>query len=146
MPHSATLDQTERIRREKFKSIGLWTLQVLVAINFLFAGGGKLAGMEPMVEVFEAVGIGQWFRIVTGALEVGGAVLLLIPSLAAVGALVLSGVMVGAILTELIILSGSPLIPAILLLMLVAISYGRRDHLPLRTATMGRSETAVHTR
>ncbi len=42
-------------------------------------GFTKLAGNEQMVALFEAIGVGQWFRYLTGSLEVAGAILLVIP-------------------------------------------------------------------
>jgi hypothetical protein len=55
----------------------LWTIQIGVAGMFFMAGGSKLSGSEQMVQLFQAIGLGQWFRYVTGFMEVGGAVLLL---------------------------------------------------------------------
>ena len=60
-------------------NIVLWTLQVLLALAFVAAGSGKLLGSADMIALFEAVGIGQWFRYVTALLEVVGAVLLVVP-------------------------------------------------------------------
>jgi len=60
-------------------NIALWTLQVLVALAFVAAALGKLVGSADMVALFDAVGIGQWFRYVTGSLEVLGAALLIVP-------------------------------------------------------------------
>jgi uncharacterized membrane protein YphA (DoxX/SURF4 family) len=93
----------------------VWTLQVLAAAMFLFVGSSKLAGAPMMVQMFGAIGIGQWFRYVTGAIEVVGAVLLLVPSLAGFGALALAVTMIGAIITHLFIVGGNPA-PAIVLL------------------------------
>ena len=76
-------------------NIALWTLQVLVAMAFVAAGSGKLLGTADMIALFQAVGIGQWFRYVTGLLEVLGAVLLLVPGKAALGAVLLACVMAG---------------------------------------------------
>ena len=42
-----------------------------------------------MVELFAAIGLGQWFRYVTGAIEISAAVALLIPSGASFGAILL---------------------------------------------------------
>ena len=57
---------------------------------FVMAGGSKLAGAPTMVQLFDAIGLGQWFRYVTGTIEIGSAILLLIPSLASVGGLLLA--------------------------------------------------------
>lgn len=50
--------------------IGSWILQGVAAAAFLAAGAAKLGGAAPMVQLFDQIGIGQWFRIVTGLVEV----------------------------------------------------------------------------
>jgi ketosteroid isomerase-like protein len=60
----------------KGRLIILWTLSVLTALTFFAAGGPKLAGAPAMVEIFDKVGFGQWFRYFTGLLEVNGCHLL----------------------------------------------------------------------
>ena len=60
-------------------NVGLWILQIGAAGMFLMAGFSKLSGDPQMVGLFDAIGLGQWFRYLTGSLEVLGAVLLLIP-------------------------------------------------------------------
>lgn len=65
-------------RRNKIAS---WVLAVLLTLAFLFAGGAKLAGSEETVAVFAKIGIGQWFRILTGTLEVIGGIVVVIPHL-----------------------------------------------------------------
>ncbi|MFT4742693.1 MAG: putative oxidoreductase, partial [Yoonia sp.] len=55
---------------------GLVTIKALLTLAFVAAGVSKLVGVEVMVQTFEGVGIGQWFRYVTGAIEICGAILL----------------------------------------------------------------------
>jgi putative oxidoreductase len=111
------------------RRIGAWTLQGVIAAAFLAAGSAKLAGVPFMVDLFSQIGLGQWFRVVTGAVEVTGAVALLIPGLASIGALWLGGTMVGAVATHLFVLHTSP-VPAIVLgLLNAAVIYLRRDEL-----------------
>jgi len=74
---SATSIQSNRPTRR----IGAWTLQGILAAAFLAAGFAKLAGVPFMVELFEQIGLGQWFRVATGVVEVTGAVALLVPGL-----------------------------------------------------------------
>ncbi len=93
---------------------------------FLLAGGSKLLGVPAMVALFDAIGIGQWFRYVTGLIEVGSAIALLVPSVAVFGALALVATMVGAIVTHLFIVGGSPAMPVILLLGSAAVVWIRR--------------------
>jgi putative oxidoreductase len=79
--------------------------------------------------LFEAIGIGQWFRYVTGAIEVVSAVALLVPSVAPFGAAVLVATMIGAVATHLLIVGGSPLVPLVLLVGALAVAWARRDQL-----------------
>ena len=92
----------------KGRLITLWTLSGLVALMFVFVGGGKLAGTAAMIELFDKVGIGQWFRYLTGLLEVGCGIGLLIPRYAFYAAVLLDFVMIGAIITHVAVVGGSP--------------------------------------
>lgn len=49
-------------------------IQVLLGVVFLGAGGLKLAGVQMQVANFQRYGYSQRFRLVTGAVEVIGAV------------------------------------------------------------------------
>jgi hypothetical protein len=95
---------------------------------FLMAGGSKLVGVPAMVSLFDAIGLGQWFRYVTGVIEVSAAVALLIPSAAFFGAILLVPTMVGAAIANLI-LGQSPAVPLVLLLVAAAVAWTRRDQL-----------------
>ena len=94
-----------------------WSLRGLAAAAFLAAGSAKLAGVPMMIAIFDQIGAGQWFRVFTGAVEVAGAIALLVPATAAFGALLLAVTMVFAVLTHLFVIGGSP-VPAILLLLI----------------------------
>jgi putative oxidoreductase len=104
--------QTQRL--SKGKTIALWSLQILVAAAFLMAGFAKLSGQPVMVQMFEKIGIGQWFRYATGTIELASAILLLVSPVVPVGAALLVCAMCGAVLTHLVRLGGSPL-PALVL-------------------------------
>ena len=106
-------------------AVVLWTLQIVSAALFLFSGTLKLTGAPMMVQMFGAIGLGQWFRYFTGGLEVISAVLLLVPSLARFGALALAVTMVGAILTHLFIIGGNPAVPIALLAATTTIAWVR---------------------
>jgi putative oxidoreductase len=122
----------------KGKNIGLWVVQILLAAGFVLAGWPKLAGAPAMVQMFDQIGAGQWFRYVTGTIEVGSAILLLIPGMAGIAAILLTCTMVGAILTHLTILHSPPTGPVILLVLAVIVLWGRWSQvarrLGLRTA------------
>jgi putative oxidoreductase len=122
----------------KGKNIGLWVLQVLLAAAFVSAGWPKLAGAPMMVQMFDQIGAGQWFRYVTGTIEVGSAVLLLIPGMAGIAAVLLICTMVGAILTHLTVLHSPPTGPVVLVVLAAIVLWGRWSQvarrLGLRTA------------
>ena len=94
--------------------------RVLLTIAFVMAGGAKLAGAAEMVAVFDAIGVGQWFRYLTGIIEVGGAAMLWYKPTRILGALLLGATMVGAVIAHVLILGPSTL-PAIVLGILTVI-------------------------
>ena len=110
----------------KALSVALWVVQIGLAAMFFMAGGNKLGGNPMMVGLFDAIGIGQWFRYLTGSLEVLGGALLLVPRASGLGAGLLVPVMLGAILTHFVVLHNSPLMPVVLLAGLVFVAWGRR--------------------
>jgi putative oxidoreductase len=113
---------------EKIINVGLWILQIGAAGMFLMVGFLKLSGDPQLVGLFEGIGLGQWFRYVTGSLEVLGAVLLLVPRLSGLGALLLAGVMLGAVATHLFVVGGSALGAIVLLVVTTVVAWGRRKH------------------
>ena len=113
----------------KTLNIILWCVQALLALAFLGAGSQKLIGAPAMVELFKTVGLGQWFRYVTGALEVTGAVSILVPKIRSIGAAILATVMVGAIIAHLFVLHVPPYAPVVLLLLSSFVLWGRRREL-----------------
>src|ERR1700685_692513 len=110
----------------KGRLIILWTLSVLTALTFLAAGIPKLIGAPAMVEIFDKVGFGQWFRYFAGILEVSSAICLLIPPYAFYGAVALSMVMIGAITAQLTALEHSLGAPVVLLVIAGIIAYLRK--------------------
>src|SRR5712691_8365141 len=113
----------------KALNVALWTLQVLVSLAFAAAGSGKLLGSPDMIALFDAVGIGQWFRYVTGSLEVLGALLLIVPGTTAFGAVLLACVLAGAVVTHLAVLHTAPTAPLVLFALTALIAWGRRSQL-----------------
>ena len=105
-------------------------LRILLSIAFLGAGGAKLAGIDTMVMTFDQIGGGQGFRYLTGAIEVICVALLWLPRRQVIGAAVLGGTMVGAVLTHWFIL-GPSAVPAITLgLLCAAVLYIHRTQIP----------------
>lgn len=119
-----------------YLSLGLRALLTLV---FVGAGGAKLVGVPMMVEEFETVGFGQWFRYFTGIVEVTGAALLWWPNRQAFGASLLGATMVGAVLTHWLIIGPSALPAIVLGLICTAVLYLHRDQIDGFWARVGAS-------
>lgn len=117
---------TTAIPARRATTVGLWVVQVLLASQFAMAGWTKVSGDPALVDMFAEIGAGQWFRYLVGALELAGALGLLVPRLAGLAALGLIGLMVGAVLTNVVLLDESPLIPGVYLLVAAGIAWARR--------------------
>ena len=95
-------------------------IKALLTLAFVGAGGAKLMGVEMMVQTFDAIGWGQWFRYLTGVIEVGAGVLLWVKGREAIGAFLLTATMAAAVLFHLLVL-GPSFVPALVLGILAAI-------------------------
>jgi len=113
--------------RNRYLVIGV---SALVSLAFAAAGLAKLAGAEMMVATFDAVGVGQWFRYVTGIIEIGSTVLLWVPGKQIFGAGMLFVTMVGATLAHLFVLGTATMAPAVILgLLSLYLAYDYRHQL-----------------
>jgi putative oxidoreductase len=104
------------------KKIGAWILVVLLALLFVPIGSMKLLGVPGAVKEFEMIGFGQWFRYVTGILEVSGAVGLLIPRYRFWAALLIACIMACATMINIWILHAPGLARVTAVLMILAIA------------------------
>lgn len=114
-------------------SLALLGSQAVLGFVGLGVGGAKVTHQEDQVEDFQRFGYPRWFRIVTGIVEIMAGIGLLAgllwwPELAWGGGLLLSGVMIGAVVTH--IRAGDPLsktaVPAVLFVLtagLLALRY-----------------------
>jgi putative oxidoreductase len=82
----------------------MWIPRVAVAMGFLAIGTGKFAAHSVRIRIFAQIGFGQWFRYLTGVLQIGGALLVLIPRTFALGILLLACTMLGAMLAWIFVL------------------------------------------
>jgi uncharacterized membrane protein YphA (DoxX/SURF4 family) len=108
-----------------------WMPRIGVALLFLAVGVTKFQSHGLWVRIFEQIGFGQWFRVFTGGLQVGGALLLLVPRVAWIGAAILACTMAGAVFTQLFILHTGLLAisPAVLLVITSAVGAQARGWL-----------------
>src|ERR1700730_16769577 len=128
-------------RPGKVGRVALWVVGIALALIFVTTGATKILGVQQLVDGFALIGIGQWFRYFTGAIEISGALLLLWPLTSAFGALMLLAVSVGAFFVQLFIMHGD----VVHTLVLVAVSgwlvWTGRDTLAAAIHAMSRMRT-----
>ncbi|MFF5517351.1 DoxX family protein [Streptomyces coeruleorubidus] len=118
---------TARGRRAR---IALRGLQVLLALFYGIASAlPKLIAHPTAAESFEELGWGSAGMYTIGALELAGAVALLIPLLQSVAAMALGALMVGAFVVQITVMGGQyAATPLILIVPLALIAWARRAH------------------
>jgi putative oxidoreductase len=86
-----------------------WVVRAAVAFIFISTGLEKfsIGPGEEWIRIFSKIGIGDWFRYLTGAMEIAGGLLLLIPLATMAGVVLLMVCMLGAIVCHLFVL-GDP--------------------------------------
>ncbi len=110
----------------------IFAARLLTFLVFVPVGVAKLVGLPQMVEVFDGVGLGQWLRPVTGAIELVGGLMLFVRGAEAVAALLLLFTMLGALLAHMLVLETSALPAAGLALICTLIVVAYRSQLRWR--------------
>jgi putative oxidoreductase len=104
-----------------------WLPRIAAALFFFSIGRAKFASTGEWVAIFDRIGIGQWFRYATGALQVAGAVLMLVPRIGWLGAALLACTMLGATIVQIgVFHSPVAIMPAMLCGLLVVIALSIR--------------------
>lgn len=113
--------------RAKTKNLIAWIFSILLVLSFLLAGVPKLFVVTGWLDKFTRWGYPRWLLPLIGLLEVGGAILVLIPRFAIYGVGVLIAVMLGAAYTHVANREGLAVVrPLIFLCFLVAVGWLRR--------------------
>lgn len=103
--------------------VAAMVLRTILGLAFLAIAMVKLTGSLQTVEMFANIGWGQWFRYFTGALDLVGAVLVLLPRSAFYGALLLTcTVGFAAVLTLVGRIHDSPVPPLALTVIAAAVA------------------------
>jgi len=78
------------------------------------------------VRLFGEIGLGQWFRVFTGVMQIASGVLVLIPRTSLAGMAMAACTMCGASIAWLTVLHApaNALVPATILALLLAVSFG----------------------
>jgi uncharacterized membrane protein YphA (DoxX/SURF4 family) len=123
----------EAKQQRRIVTVTLWTLQVLLALIFLFTGSMKL--ILPIETLTAQVPLPGLFLRFIGVAEVAGALGLILPGLTGIqrrltplAACGLVIIMIGAVVVTLVIGGGvTALLPLVVGLLAVAVAYGRRS-------------------
>lgn len=108
-----------------------WSLRVGVALVFAVFAAEKLVGSN-WITLFDAIGLGRWFRYFTGAVQLVGGLLLLVPQTARVGGALIGSSMVGAMFIHLAVLDtgiGGAIVPGALLPLVIAAAWKGRGEI-----------------
>jgi uncharacterized membrane protein len=118
---------TGRVRGAR---VALRAVQVLLALFYGLASAlPKLIAHPTAVESFDRIGWGSGAMYTIGALELAGAIALLVPVLQSVAAIALGALMVGAFIVQLTAFDGqNAATPLILIAPLALIAWTRRTH------------------
>ncbi|MCZ0989762.1 DoxX family protein [Streptomyces diastatochromogenes] len=129
-PATSTPSTAPVTARGRLARIALRTVQVLLALFYGIASAlPKLIAHPSAVESFDKIGWGSAGMYTIGALELAGAIALLVPVLQSVAAIALSALMVGAFIVQLTVFDGQyAATPLILIVPLVLIAWSRRGH------------------
>ena len=109
--------------RGRIDVLTTWVPRVAIALAFFSIGSAKFAAHSMWVDIFERLGFGQWFRYFTGAVQLGGAALVLIPRTFSIGIGVLACTMLGAMAAWVFVLQAAfnAVIPGVILIALLAV-------------------------
>ncbi len=108
--------------QSKWKGNAVRVLAVLVGLAFIASGAMKLAGVEEAVKRFQDFNYPIWFMYLTGTIEVGSGIAIMIRMLRFWGASLLICTMIGAIYSHAKIGEGAgEMIPPGVLLVLCAV-------------------------
>ena len=105
--------------------LATWLPRIAVALVFLSVGSSKFS--DPMwVRLFGQIGLGQWFRDLTGVVQIAAGILVLIPRTALAGVALAACTMLGASIAWLTVLHApfNAPIPGIMLALLIVVGFG----------------------
>ncbi len=83
---------------ERKNALSDWLLRGAIGAIFILEGADKFGAGSGWVKLFQEIGFGQWFRYLTGVVELVGGVLVLIPRTVTAGLTLLACTMGSAAL------------------------------------------------
>jgi len=109
-------------------NVALWVLQVALAALFVFAALPKLTANQQAVDGFNAMGLGTTGMYIVGALELAGAIALLIPVLSGLAGASFVALMIGAVIATVLTFGADATVamPAAVLVLVAVVAWARR--------------------
>ena len=107
---------------DRLGALRTWLPRIAIALVFVSVGSSKFS--DPMwVRLFGQLGLGQWFRYLTGVMQIAGGLLVLIPRTSLAGIVLAACTMLGASVAWLTVLHApwNAPIPGAIFAILVAI-------------------------
>ena len=117
------------IANSRYRTIGLWALKIILAALFVAAAGAKLVSVQQMVDEFNQIGLGQWFRYFTGITEGIAGILLLVPATSVFAAAYLTLVCIVALIAQALVLHGDVIHAIVLAVILGLIAWKGRNEM-----------------
>ena len=118
------LKLTVETERRRIDTITTWLPRIGMALFVLMIGSQKFT--DPgWARIFAQIGAGQWFRYLSGVLQIAGAGLVLNPRTTVVGCAMIASTMLGAVIVNVFILRGGGIfiVPAALFVIVVAVGW-----------------------
>ncbi|HEV8210211.1 MAG TPA: DoxX family protein [Vicinamibacterales bacterium] len=107
-----------------------WLPRLALVFAFVVIGATKFGNDRgEWYRIFELIGLGQWFRYFTGAVQVSGALMMLTPWTRTAGAFLLACTMIGAIIVDIFVAHavGFAFAPLVLLCIIAATWFAGRE-------------------
>ncbi|MFG2559586.1 DoxX family protein [Streptomyces sp. NPDC048496] len=126
--YSTTADATTENTARSRGAVALTVARVVLALFFAFSAFAKLIAHETAVDSFDRMGWSHGAMYLIGALEMAGAIALLVPLLSGVAAMAFAGLLAGASIVQLTLLDPvNAIMPALLIGLVVLIAREQRD-------------------
>jgi hypothetical protein len=100
-------DHRGRQSPNRQRGFAIWALRIALALPLTWIAYTKLSGTHNTIQYFAAIGWGQWFRYLTGTVDLVGVVLLFVPGGTYYGAMALTCSVGLATVISLTILQGN---------------------------------------
>ena len=84
-------------------------LPIPFGLLFVYIGWTKFESHSMWVQVFDRIGLGQWFRYFTGAVQIAGGLLLIPPRTRIGGGAMIACTMLGAAVVDVFVINAGPL-------------------------------------